>query len=48
MGLWNVSKLSLTALLLVLFVAGCGQERGTLPPTLTSIVANTGEQTTRL
>lgn len=44
MGTWNASKMWLMSLLLVVFVAGCGQERGTLPPTLTAINPNAGEQ----
>jgi len=44
MGTWNGSKMWFMSLLLVVFVAGCGQERGTLPPTLTAINPNAGEQ----
>jgi hypothetical protein len=44
MSTWNVSKMWLMSLLLVVFVAGCGQERGTLPPTLTAINPNGGVQ----
>jgi hypothetical protein len=44
MGTWNVSKIWFVSLLLVVLVAGCGQERGTLPPTLTAINPNAGEQ----
>jgi len=40
----KVSKMWLMALLLVVFVAGCGRERGTLSPTLTSISPNSGVQ----
>ena len=44
MGTWSVSKKWFMLLLLVVFEAGCGQERGTLPPTLTSIALNGGVQ----
>ncbi len=44
MGTRKVSKMWFMALLLVVFVAGCGREQGTLPPTLTSISLNTGVQ----
>ncbi len=44
MGTRKGSKMWFMALLLVVFVAGCGREQGTLPPTLTSISPNTGVQ----
>ena len=37
MGTRKVSKLWIMALLLVVFVAGCGREQGTLVPTLTAV-----------
>ena len=40
----KVSKLWFMALLLVVFTAGCGEERGFLSPTLTSISPNRGTQ----
>jgi hypothetical protein len=43
MGTRKVSKMWLMALLLVVFVAGCGRERG-VPPTLSSISPNSGTQ----
>ena len=44
MGAWKVSKTWWMALLLVVFVAACGRERGTLAPTLTAISPNSGVQ----
>ena len=44
MGTRKVSKLWFMALLLVGFVAGCGDERGAISPTLTSISPNAGAQ----
>jgi len=47
MGTWKVSKLWFMALLLVVFVAGCGREQGVLAPTLSSvsgIIPNRGTQ----
>ena len=44
MGARKVSKTWWMALLLVVFVAACGRERGTLAPTLTSISPNSGVQ----
>jgi len=44
MGTRKVSKLWFMALLLVVFVAGCGRQMGTVSPTLTSISPNTGAQ----
>ena len=44
MGTWSVSKKWFMLLLLVVFEAGCGQEWGTLPPTLTWIALNGGVQ----
>ena len=44
MGTRKVSKMWIMALLLVGFVAGCGEERGVVPPTLTSISPNGGTQ----
>jgi len=38
----RVNKMWFMALLLVVFVAGCGREQGILPPTLTSISPNRG------
>ena len=40
----KVSKMSFMALLLVVFVAGCGREEGVLLPTLSSISPNRGTQ----
>ncbi len=40
----RVKKMWFMALLLVVFVAGCGREQGILPPTLTSISPNRGLQ----
>lgn len=44
MGTRKVSKMWFMALLLVLFMAGCGEERGVVTPTLTSISPNRGTQ----
>jgi hypothetical protein len=44
MGTRKVSKLWFMALLLVVFVAGCGRQKGIVSPTLTSISPNTGAQ----
>jgi hypothetical protein len=44
MGTRKVSKLWFMALLLVVFVAGCGREQGVLLPTLSSINPNKGTQ----
>jgi len=44
MGTWNVSKLWFMALLLVVFVAGCGREQGVIFPTLSAISPNRGTQ----
>ena len=44
MGTRKVSKMWFMALLLVVFVAGCGRERGVLLPTLSSISPNRGAQ----
>ena len=44
MGTRKVSKLWFMALLLVVFMAGCGREQGTVSPTLTSISPNRGTQ----
>ncbi|MGA3168622.1 MAG: Ig-like domain-containing protein [Terriglobia bacterium] len=44
MGTRKVSKMWFMALLLVVFVAGCGRERGVLLPTLSSISPNRGIQ----
>lgn len=44
MGTRKVSKMWFMALLLVVFVAGCGREQGALAPTLSSISPNKGVQ----
>ena len=44
MGTRKVSKMWFMALLLVVFVAGCGREQGALAPTLSSISPNRGIQ----
>jgi hypothetical protein len=40
MGAWKVSKLWFTALLPVVFVAGCGREPGTVLATLRLVSPN--------
>ena len=44
MGTRKVSKMWFMALLLVVFVAGCGRQVGSISPTLTSISPNAGAQ----
>ncbi len=44
MGTRKLNGMWWMALLVVVFAAGCGRERGTLPPTLTSISPNSGVQ----